>query len=85
MGCYKDAGICQLVGSFILNEVASINSKSNIWLYCDDSLEIFQDISKPKIKRMKKTTVKAFKGCDLSITMQCNLQTADIWLSQNWV
>ena len=33
MGCYDGAELCQLVGSFILNTLASIVSKSDIGLY----------------------------------------------------
>ena len=54
MACYNGAEVCQLVGSFILNKLAYITNKSNIGLYCDDSLGIFQNISKPEIKGRKK-------------------------------
>ena len=33
MGCYDGAELCELVGSFILNKLASIVSKSDIRLY----------------------------------------------------
>ena len=70
MACYNGAEVCELVGSFILNKLASITNKSNIGLYCDDGLGIFQNISKPEIKRKKKAIVKVFDGCSFSICKQ---------------
>ena len=77
MGCYDGADICELVGSFILNKLTSIINKSNIGLYRDDGLGIFQNVSKPEIERKKKVIVKIFKGCCLTITIQCNLKIVD--------
>ena len=66
--------VCQLVGSFIVNKLASLISKSNIGLHHDEGLEIFQNVSKPKIKKKKKE-VNILKGCSFSITIQCFFQT----------
>ena len=77
MGSYDGAEICELVGSFILSKLTSIVNKSDIGLYRDDGLEIFYNVSKPEIERKKKAIVKVFKGCGLSITIQCNLKTVD--------
>ena len=77
MGCYDGAEVCELVGSFILNKLTSIINKSNIGLYRDGGLGIVQNVSKPEIERKKKTIVKIFKGCGLSITIQCNLNIVD--------
>ena len=77
MGCYDGAEISELVGSFILNKLRSIINKSNVGLYHDDGLGILQNISKPKIERKKKSIVKVFKGCDLTITIQCYLKRGD--------
>ena len=54
MGCYASVEVFELVGSFIFNKLASVASRSNIGLYHDDDLEIFQNISKPEIEREKK-------------------------------
>ena len=61
MGCYDGAKICELVGSFILNQLGSIIDKNDIGLYQDDSLGIFCRISKPIIERKKKLIIKTFK------------------------
>ena len=68
MGWDDVAEVCELVGSFILNKLTSIINKSDIGLYRDDGLGIFQNVSKPEIKRKKKAIVKVFKGCNLCIT-----------------
>ena len=59
-----------LVGSFIVNKLASIINKSNIGLHHNEG----QNVPKPKIEKKKKE-VNVLKGCGLSITIQCNLQT----------
>ena len=78
MGCYNGAEICELVGSFILNQLGSIIAKNDISLYWDDGLGIFCRISKPMIERKKKLTVKTFKQCGLAITTECNLKTVNL-------
>ena len=69
MGCYYGVEVCELVGSFILNKLTSIINKSDIGLYRDDGLGIFQNVSKPEIERKKKAIVKVFKGCNLPINL----------------
>ena len=49
MGCYDRAEVCELVGSFILNKLTSTINRSDIGLYRDDGLWIFQDILKPEV------------------------------------
>lgn len=51
MGFYDGAKVCELFGSFISNKLASISNKYNIYIYRDDGLGIFQNISKPEIER----------------------------------
>ena len=42
---------CEWVGSFFVNVLESITRKSNIGLYHDEAVGIFQNIFKPKIER----------------------------------
>ena len=77
MGCYDGAELGELVGSFILNKLASIVNKSDIGLYRDDGLGIFYNVLKPEIERKKKAIVKVFKGCSLTITIMWNFKTVD--------
>ena len=75
MGCFDGAEICELVGSFILNQLQSVLDKNDIGLYWDDGLGIFCGISKPMIERKKKLIVQTFKQRGLAITIECNLKT----------
>ena len=77
MGCYDSAEVCELVGSFILKKLTSIDNKFYIGLYRDDGLGLFYNISKPEIERKKKAIVKVSKACSLTIIIQCNLKTVD--------
>ena len=75
MGCFDGAEICELVGSFILNQLGSVIDKNDIGLYRDDGLGIFCGISKLMIESKKKLIVKTFKQCGLAITIECSLKT----------
>ena len=77
MGCNDGLKVCELVSSFILNKLTSIINKSNIALYHDYGLGIFQNVSKSEIERNLKATVKVFKGCGLTIIIQCNFKIVD--------
>ena len=74
MGCYDGAEVCELVGSYMLNQLKHDVSKESIGLYRDDGLGVFHNIPKPEIERQKKQIAKRFKECGLSITIQCNLK-----------
>ena len=77
MGCFDGADICDLVGSFIPNQLGSVIDKHDKGLHRDDSLGIFCEISKPMIERKKKVIVKTFKQCRLAIIIECNLKTGN--------
>ena len=46
MGCSGIAKVCELIGSFMLINFASVVHKENIGLYGDDSFSIFHHTSK---------------------------------------
>ena len=54
MGAYDGAEVCELVGTFILHQLASKYNKDNIGLYRDDGLAAFKDTSGPQSERIKK-------------------------------
>ena len=56
--CYDGAEVCEIFESFILNKLTSVTNKSNIGLYRDGGLGIFQNISKPETQRKEKAIVK---------------------------
>ena len=77
MGCYDGAEVCELVRSYMLNQLKHDMNKESIGLYRDDGLGVFRNIPKPEIERKKKQIVKRFKECGLSITIQYNLKSVD--------
>ena len=77
MGCFDGAEVCDTTRLFLLHQLSHIVKKSDIGLYRDDGLGIIQNIPKPEIERMKKTMVKVFKKCGLSIIIECNLKTVN--------
>ena len=77
MGYYDGAEVCELVRSYMLNQLKHDVNKESIGLYRDDGLGFFHNIPKPEIKRKKKQIVKQFKERGLSITIHCNLKSVD--------
>ena len=77
MGCFDSAEVCDTTGIFLLHQLSHIVKKTDIGLYRDDGLGIIQIMPKPEIDRMKKTMVKVFKECGLSIIIECNLKTVN--------
>ena len=68
MGCYNGAELCELVGTYVLNQLKVVVAKENMGLYRDDSLGIFKNMSGPEVERKKKELVKISKNNGLSIT-----------------
>ena len=77
MACYDEVEVCELEGSFILNQLGPVIDKNDIGFYWDDGLGIFCRISKPVVERKKKLIAKTFKQCGLAITIKCNLKTVN--------
>ena len=74
MGSYDGAGVCELVGLFILNDICNEYGKHNIGLYRDDGLAIFKNISGPQAERIRKDITRRFKNHGLNITIQTNMK-----------
>lgn len=77
MGSYDGAETCELVGSYLLNELASIVQKDQIGLYRDDGLLVVHDANGPGLDRLRKDIIKLFKSKNLSITIDTNLKVTD--------
>ena len=61
MGCYSGVEVCGLAAGYILNKLKQVTTKENIGIFCNDGLELFQNIPKPETERKKKQIVKVFK------------------------
>ena len=77
MACYNGAEVCELVGTYFLNQLKVVIAKENMGLYRDDGLGIFKNMSGPEVERKKNELVKIFKNNGLSITARTNIKTAD--------
>ena len=76
MGSYNGAEVCELVGLFLLDELAELLGKENVGLYRDDGLAIING-SGPFIERTKKKILKVFQKHNLQVTTECNLVRTD--------
>ena len=77
MGCYDGAEICELVGIYIQNKLCKLMNKKYFRLYRDDALGILRNTSGPKADRKRKSIIKIFKECGLSITCEVNKKIVD--------
>ena len=77
MGAYDGAEVCELVGSYILHQLASKYDKQDLGLYRDDGLAAFENISGPEAERIRKDFQKVFKRNGLNIIVQCNMKIVD--------
>ena len=86
MGAFDGAEVCELVGSFLLNEISKTYAKNDIGLYRDDGLAIFRNKSGPQSERIKKHIQSIFKSKGLDIGIQSNIKIVnylDITLNLN--
>ena len=77
MGSFDGAEVCELVGLFLLNNLADILGAESVGLYRDDGLAILRNMSGPSTDRFKKKVIQAFKKLDLKITSETNLVQTD--------
>ena len=54
MSCYDRAEMCELVGTYLLNQLKVIIAKESMGLHRDDGLRIFKNMSGPEVERKKK-------------------------------
>ena len=73
MGSFDGAEVCELVGLFMLHNLANVVNAHNIGLYRDDGLAILKDSSGPTAERTRKKIIKNFQEHGLKITADSNL------------
>ena len=61
MGSFDGAEVCELVGLFLLDQLAEILGKENVGLYRDDGLAVIKNSSGPAIERIRKMITKLFQ------------------------
>ena len=77
MGSFDGAEICEFVGLFLLDRLASVLGKKNVGLYRDDGLAVLRNISGPTMERTRKKIIRVFQAQGLRITSECNLSRTD--------
>ena len=50
MGYYDGAEVCELVGTYLLNQLKVVIAKENMRLCRDDGLGIFKNMSRPEVE-----------------------------------
>ena len=65
IGCFDGAEVCELVGSFILQQLSQLFEDQLVRLYRYDGLAIFKGLSGSETKRVKKKVIKYLKIVDL--------------------
>ena len=77
MGCYDGAEMCELVGTYLLNQLKVAIAKEKKRLDRNDEIGVFKSTPGPEVERKKKELVKIFKNSGLSINVKTNIKTAD--------
>ena len=76
MGSFDGAEVCEMVGLFLLHQLAKLVGKSNIGLYRDDGLAIL-DALDPDLERLRKKIIKLFQSHGLKLISNTNLVQTD--------
>ena len=74
MGSFDGAGVCELIGLFILNILSDKYDKNNVGLYRDDGLVLLRNTSGPQSEQTRKDITREFKKQGLDITISTNLK-----------
>ena len=76
MGAFDGAEVCELVGIFILSQLATSCDKKNLGLYPNDGLAVFENMSGPQAEKMKKKFQRkaAFKQFEITVMRHTNLE-----------
>ena len=74
MGCYDEAEIFELIGTYLLYQTNNVISKENIGMYRDNRPGIFKNMSGPKEERNKKYLPRIFKSNKPSVTVRAGLK-----------
>ena len=76
MGSYDGAEVCELVGLFLLDEMAALIPPEAMGLYRDDGLAAVE-MSGPQCDKTRKLIHKLFEKHGLKVTIETNLQKTD--------
>ena len=77
MGSFDGAEVCELIGLYILNSVATKLGKDRVGLYRDDGLILIRGTSARLADKTRKELHELFKEFDLKITAEINHQSVN--------
>lgn len=77
MGSFDGAEICELVGAFVLNQLAEVADRATMGLYRDDGLAVLKSTTGGDAERMRKKIISVFKQNDLRVTIDVNLKSVN--------
>ena len=86
MGVNDGVEVCEIVGLFLLNNLANKFGKNSIGLYRDNGFALFKNINSYRADKVSKEFHQLFKENGLSLEIECNLKTVnylDITLNLN--
>ena len=75
--CFDGTEVCELVGSYILQQLSQLLKHQSVGLYRDDGIAILKGLSGPEIETIKKKVTKVFNNCGLKITIKANLHVVN--------
>ena len=73
MVCFDGGEVCELVGSYIVQQFSQLSEHQSVGLHRDDGLAILKGLSGPETEKIKQKVIKVFKDCGLKITIKANL------------
>ena len=73
MRSYDGAGICELVGIFILLRLSNLD-KIDCGLYKDDDLLVLRNVNGQQIDSVRRNVIQLFKGIGFLIDIGTNLK-----------
>ena len=77
MGGYHGAESCELVGLYMLNEIAKFVPAQNVGLYRDDGLMVIKKQPRQKAEKLKKKLHKFAKDIGLGLEIEGPMQCTD--------
>ena len=78
MGSFDGTEICEIVGTYLLENLSPLLEKENFGLYRDDGLATVNSSIGLVLDRIKKDIISIFKNEGLSITIEANLIKTDL-------
>ena len=77
MGSHDGAEICEFVGLYILAELSTVLTRSEVGLYRDDGLAVARNMNPQQTDRLRKKIIKIFHEIGFDIEISINLKVVD--------